>query len=295
MEAIGTSEFMPWIFGGTALAFLWGACIGSFLNVCIHRIPRDLSVVRPRSFCPTCGRMIPAWLNLPILSYLMLLGKCAYCKVPIRPRYMLVELLTAVLFLLVWLKLPLLDWGQLLHLAPMDQPWLVLIYWIFISGLLVGTFIDFEYMIIPDIITCGGAAAGLVLSTLLPALHGMDSAGAGFVASLKGLAVGGGILWLVSAIGSWMFRKDAMGQGDVKLLAAIGAFLGWQAVLFTLVISSFVGAAAGLMQMAVGGRERAGRIPFGPYLSFAAILWVFWGPQLLQCYFDLLTPAVRFP
>lgn len=275
----------------TVLAFSWGACIGSFLNVCVHRVPRDLSIVRPRSFCPKCGRMIPSYLNLPIISYIMLRAKCAYCKAPIRPRYMLIELFTAILFLLIWLKVPGLPWGHELHLDPLTDPWLVPILWMFVSGLIVGTFIDLEYMIIPDIITCGGMVVGLVVSFIFPSLHGEMERIPALLMSLKGLAVGGGTLWLVSAIGSWIFRKDAMGQGDVKLLAAIGAFLGWKAVLFTIMVSSLAGSIIGVLLILCKGRQMSSRIPFGPYLAFAAIVWVLWGPSLWQGYINLLTPS----
>lgn len=291
MELLSTPEFLPWAVGFTVLAFSWGACIGSFLNVCVHRMPRDLSVVRPRSFCPKCGKMIPSHLNLPIISYIMLGAKCAFCKAPIRPRYVLIELFTAILFLLIWLKAPFLHWGQGLHLAPLTDPLVVPVMWVFVSGLIVGTFIDLEYMIIPDRITYGGIVAGLVASVLLPSLHGETERIPALLTSLKGMAIGGGSLWLVSVIGRWIFRKDAMGLGDVKLLAAIGAFLGWQAVIFTIMLSSLAGSIVGVILVLCKGREMSSRIPFGPYLAFAAIIWVLWGPLLWQGYINILTPG----
>jgi leader peptidase (prepilin peptidase)/N-methyltransferase len=290
MELLSTPEFLPWAVGMTLLAVSWGACIGSFLNVCVHRMPRDLSVVKPRSFCPKCGRLIPGYFNIPIISYIMLRAKCAYCKSPIRPRYVLIEAFTALLFLLIWLKTPLLAWGQGLHLIPLADTLAVPVLWLFVSGLIVGTFIDLEYMIIPDSITWGGMLAGLIASFAIPSLQNETNHTGGLVMSLMGLVVGGGSLWLVSIVGRWIFRKDAMGLGDVKLLAAIGAFLGWRAVLFTIMASSLLGSIIGVILILCKGRQMSSRIPFGPYLAFAAVLWVLWGPLLWQGYINLLTP-----
>lgn len=290
MESLTTPEFLPWAVGLTVLAISWGACIGSFLNVCVHRMPRDLSIVKPRSFCPKCGRMIPGYLNIPIISYIMLGAKCAYCKTSIRPRYVLIEAFTSLLFLLIWLKTPLLDWGHGLHLVKLTNTLEVPVLWVFVSGLIVGTFIDLEYMIIPDVITFGGMATGLLASFLLPSLQNETGHVSGLLTSLFGLVVGGGSLWLVSKLGSWIFKKDAMGLGDVKLLAAIGAFLGWQAVLFTIMVSSLAGSIVGVILILCKGRHMSSRIPFGPYLAFAATIWVFWGPLLWQGYVNLLMP-----
>ena len=171
-----TAEHFPWYPFFTVLSFVWGACVGSFLNVCIYRIPRELSVVKPRSHCPHCSKPIPWYLNIPLFSYIMLRGKCRFCGERITPRYVLVELLVAVLFLLVWFKYAWEGGAPLLGLTgiPWDQWVLVPVYWLFMSGLVLGTFVDFEHLIIPDRVTLGGIVAGLILSALVPAMHGAE-------------------------------------------------------------------------------------------------------------------------
>lgn len=273
----------------TALAFLWGACVGSFLNVCIHRIPRDLSVVKPRSFCPHCKTPIPWYLNIPIVAWLAVRGKCRFCSAPISPRYVLIETLTAVLFLLVWLKLDVWQGSPVLGLAPVSTWMLVPVYWLAIAGLILGTFVDLEHLIIPDRVTLGGIAAGLLLSWAVPELHGADDRLAALLRAAVGAAVGWGLLWAVAVLGKAIFRKDAMGFGDVKLLGAVGAFMGWQAVLFTVMISSLTGSIAGLTMVALHRKGMRSRIPYGPYLALAAVVWILWGPALWEAYVNLLT------
>jgi leader peptidase (prepilin peptidase)/N-methyltransferase len=264
---------------------LFGACVGSFLNVCIHRIPRDESVVAPRSHCPHCNALIPWHLNIPVLSWLCLRGRCAACKGPIAFRYTLVELLTGMLFLAVFMK-----WAApaAIHMQPLAHPLLVPVYWLVLAGLILGTFVDFEHFIIPDSVTVGGMAAGLALSALVPAMHGQTVWWRGLLDAGIGLAVGFGLLYAVGWIGTKAFKKEAMGFGDVKLMGAIGAFLGWKAVLFTIFASSLLGSAAGLLLIAFGGVKLQGRIPFGPYISAAAALWIFWGEALVGMYVNLL-------
>ncbi len=265
----------------------FGACVGSFLNVCIYRIPRDESVVTPRSHCPHCGALIPWYLNIPVISWLCLRGKCASCKGPITFRYTLVELLTAALFLAVFMK-----WiaPQAMHMDPIPHPLIVPVYWIFLAGLVLGTFVDFEHFIIPDSVTIGGMVAGPILSALVPALHGDTLWWQGLRDSGIGLAVGFGLLFAVAWFGEKAFKKEAMGFGDVKLMGAIGAFLGWEAALFTVFMSSLLGSACGLILMAVGNAKMQSRIPFGPYLSAGALMWVFWGPALVTLYAKLIHP-----
>ena len=272
------------------LAFFWGACVGSFLNVCIYRIPLDLSVVTPRSHCPSCKKQIAWYHNIPIFTYLSLRGKCAYCGEKITPRYVLVEILVAILFLLVWFKFEIVA-GYIppLGMEAFSNPFLILVYWLVISGLVLGTFVDFEHMIIPDRVTLGGIAAGLILSILVPALHGKETILASLIASLIGLVVGWGSLWLVAVIGKAIFKKDAMGFGDVKLMGAIGAFFGWEAVLFVIMVSSFVGAFVGIALIMAKKKDLQGRIPFGPYISLAALIWMLWGGKLWTMYISLLT------
>jgi leader peptidase (prepilin peptidase)/N-methyltransferase len=263
----------------------FGACVGSFLNVCIYRIPRDESVVTPRSHCPHCGTLIPWYLNIPVASWLCLRGKCASCKGPIAFRYTLVELLTALLFLAVFMK-----WAapQAMHMPPIAHPLIVPVLWLFLAGLVLGTFVDFEHFIIPDSVTIGGMAAGPLLSALVPSLHAHALWWQSLASSVIGLAAGFGLLYAVGWLGEKAFKKEAMGFGDVKLMGAIGAFLGWKAVFFTVFMSSLLGSVSGLLLIAFGGVKMQSRIPFGPYLSAAALIWVFWGPDLLKAYMRFL-------
>jgi leader peptidase (prepilin peptidase)/N-methyltransferase len=205
--------------------FVWGTCIGSFLNVCIHRIPLELSVIKPRSACPGCGFAIPWYLNIPIFSYLSLRGRCHSCKMRISPRYVLVEALTGLLFLLTWLKFS--PFGAtVLGLTPAENVWLIPIYWLVVAGLILGTFVDFEHLIIPDRVTLGGIAAGLLLSVAVPAMHNETHPMRGLMQSAFGAGLGWCLLWGVAELGELLFKKEAMGFGDVKLLGAVGAFFG---------------------------------------------------------------------
>jgi len=287
MTLFAQDEPMLWYPFLAALSFVWGACIGSFLNVCIYRIPRELSIVRPRSHCPSCNIPIPWYLNLPLISYPLLRGRCRFCKAPITPRYLVVEALTAVLFLLVWLKFEY-PFGPFLGLVPIGDLMQVLAYWLVIGGLVLGTFVDFEHLIIPDRVTIGGIVAGLVLSPLIPSLHNTASPVNALILSVIGAATGWALLWTIGFIGSLVFRKEAMGFGDVKLIGAIGAFLGWRAVLFTVGVSSFFGAIVGVTLVLLRRRAMQSRIPYGPYIALAAILWILWGPHWWQAYFDML-------
>ncbi len=357
-----------WLF--RVFAFVLGAAIGSFLNVCIYRLPLDLSVNEPkRSFCPSCKKPIPWTQNLPLLSWLWLRGKCANCGSRIAFRYFAVELLTALMFLGVWLKFP---WP------------IALVYFVFVSLLIVATFIDFAHFIIPDEVTIGGTVAGVLASLAVPALMAQNSRLLAFAWSLGAAALGYALLWLVleggkKAFGkkrirldaptpfSWVRENDdaefavgdekgvwsehfaresdrmllhcpeavvdgvlyenatlelhydrlaigeekfpldqvdritgvvrelqipreAMGRGDLKFLAAIGAFLGWRAVLFSVFAGSLAGSLVGLVTMALGQRAWSAKIPFGPYLALGAVGWMFWGPWLVTWYGGLLNP-----
>lgn len=263
----------------------FGACVGSFLNVCIYRMPREESVVRPRSHCPHCGVLIPWYLNIPVLSWIFLRGRCASCKGPIAMRYMLVELLTATLFLAVYMKWTIPD---ALHLLPISHPAMIPVYWLFIAGLILGTFIDFDHYILPDSVTIGGMVVGPLLSAALPVLHGREMWWQGLAMSGVGLAAGFGLLLAVSVLGEKAFKKEAMGFGDVKLMGAIGAFMGWEAVLFTVFAASFLGSAVGLALIATRNAKLQSRLPFGPYLSMGAVLWMFYGPALVTAYMRLM-------
>ena len=347
-----------------------GAVVGSFLNVCIYRLPLDLSVNQPRrSFCPACKNPIPWHQNLPLLSWLFLRGRCANCGAKIAFRYFAVELLTALLFLAVW------------H----SFPWQIAIaYWVFVSLVIAATFIDFEHFIIPDQITIGGALAGIAASVLVPHLMGTDSRVAALIRSALAAALGYIILWIVLEAGKLAFGKkrirldaptpfswtrheddadfvvgeerslwsdhfaresdrlllychearidsrsygevtldfhynrlkagddefaldqvneiagvahalqiprEAMGRGDLKFLAAIGAFLGWRAVLFSLFGGSLVGSLVGLVTLVLGKRVWSAKLPFGPYLAFGALVWMFFGDELVRWYIGLVSP-----
>jgi leader peptidase (prepilin peptidase) / N-methyltransferase len=346
-------------------SFFFGAVIGSFLNVCIYRLPREISMIRPaRSFCPNCQKLIPWYQNITILSWFMLRGRCSHCQAPISPRYVIVEVVTAILF------------ATAAFLVPFPT---FLSLWVILSILVVTTFIDLEFFIIPDTMSKGGIAAGLLLSLLTPGLHQTPSPLVAVVLSLSGALAGALILFLISEFGKlafgrykvnletptrfsfdvlppgdWQiliedepflwsehffrksdrilvqakeveinetayhdialtffhdrlvtdretiplekitnlsgrtvfaqFPREAMGLGDVKLIAAIGAFVGWQGILFTIAAASFLGAAFGITAIALGKRERSARIPFGPYLAMAAVIWLFWGDSLVSLY-----------
>jgi len=345
--------------------FVFGSIVGSFLNVCIHRMPLGQSIVSPPSHCPHCKYSIPWYLNVPLVTWLYLRGKCRNCGAPISIRYFLVELLTAVTFLSCWLAFG----GQ--------SAWLALIYATLLAGLITSTFIDFEHFIIPDEITVGGVAVGFVCSFLLPSLHGEARVSGSLRQSAFGIVAGAGIVYGILRLGKllfgrqkvtlpadtriifsetavhlpdkdipyedlfyrhsdvitlhartveladrcyrdvrvrlspatlWIgeeelnpaevphleavcaeivFPREAMGLGDVKFMAAIGAFLGWQAVIFSLMVSSMIGSVVGVALIALRKREWSSRLPYGPYIALAAAIWVFGGNRLVQWWFGM--------
>ena len=360
-----------------AFAFLLGAVIGSFLNVVIYRLPAGLSVNEPkRSFCPHCKTQIPWSQNIPILSWLLLRGKCAKCGAPIAFRYFAVELVTAALFLVVWNKC--MDAGTLSFVPPL---------WTLVGLLVAATFIDIDHFIIPDELTLGGTVAGLVFSLAIPELMEQESHGMGLLWSAVGAGSGYLLLWGVVEAGKLAFGRknlkfdppaqfrwtrqgddaefavddekmlwsdifsrekdqlimeteepcaddqpleethtlrifydrlvlpgreilldtlttisgkvrsivvprEAMGFGDVKFIACIGAFLGWKAVLFTIGSASAIGAVAGVGLILAGRRDASGRIPFGPYLALGALLWILAGPALIAWYTGFFRPEM---
>jgi leader peptidase (prepilin peptidase) / N-methyltransferase len=261
--------------------YIWffGACLGSFLNVCIYRIPEELSVVSPGSRCPKCLMPIRWFDNIPVLSWIALGGRCRSCKTGISPRYMVVEIITGVLFLLVYREYGL--------------TWLTPIYWLFIFGLILGTFVDFDHMILPDRVTLGGMAIGLPLCVVFPEMHGETEWWPSLKAGLIGLAVGWGILYSVMVLGTLAFKKDAMGFGDVKLMGAVGAFLGWDGALFTIMFSSLLGSVIGVSLILTKGKVLGSRIPYGPYLAMAAVVWLFPGKSWWDWYVSYVQPATR--
>ncbi len=244
---------------------LVGMCIGSFLNVCIYRIPNGSSIVRPPSSCPVCNASIKWFDNLPVVSYILLRGRCRGCKTPISIRYPIVEMLTGIFAVITWMEF-----------GPSPS---TLIYFFFITTLLVITFIDIDHRIIPDIISLPCIPLGFAASFVLPSIN--------WIESLLGIAVGGGSL-LAIAWGYQLFRgKEGMGGGDIKLLGMIGAFIGWKGVLFTIMASSFTGTAVGIIMMLRAGKGMKMALPFGPFLAIGAILYLFLGPQIISWYFNL--------
>ena len=271
-------------------SFWLGACIASFLNVVIWRAPRGESIVSPPSHCPKCNAPIKWWQNIPILSWLALRGKCAACKAPISPRYICVEFLGGVLFLAAFLRYNPVDpffW------TPMAA--LLLVLWIWISLMIVGSFIDFDHQLLPDFVTVGGMVLGLVWA-VVKALFAVVDIGWGrgvyfpLAYSIAGLVFGFGLLWLVRWLGSKAFRREAMGMGDVFLMGAVGALFGPVAVLVTLILSSVVGSVVGVTLVLLSKTRLGGftPIPYGPYICIGCLAWMFFGPQLVDWYLHLL-------
>lgn len=245
--------------------FLFGAVVGSFLNVCIWRLPRKESIVFPPSHCPGCGYRIPFYDNIPIVSYLLLRGKCRSCRAHISLQYPLVELLNGLLTLLLFLR-----FGFSLAFG---------VLFLFCAALLVITFVDLEHQIIPDVISIPGIAVGFLCSFFIPQL--------GWLNSLLGILAGGGSLFIVAWGYHFFTGKEGMGGGDIKLLAMMGAFFGWKAVPFIIFASSLTGSIIGVTIMLAQRKDRKLAIPFGPFLAFGAILYIFYGPQLIYWYLRL--------
>ena len=270
-------------------AFALGACVASFLNVCIWRLPREESVVRPGSHCPKCNAPIKWYQNIPIVSWCCLRGRCANCHQPISIRYTVVELLGGVLFLMAYLQwaMPsILRQMPILGLVPASDMWLVAAEWLVITGLILGSFIDLEHFYLPDRVTIGGMVLGVPLSFLVPELQCQTDRLSALYWSLGGMAAGFLFLWGVGAFFSKLFKKEALGFGDVKLIGAVGAFFGPVAVLFTTILSSLVGSIIGLILVARGRAKLGGftAVPYGPFLAIGALVWMYWGPALVEWY-----------
>ncbi len=288
---------IPWFF--PVLVFVFGAAVGSFLNVCIYRIPAGRSVVLPGSTC-ACGKPIPFFHNIPVLSWILLRGRAACCGSRFSVRYPAVELLVACLFLVSWLAF--------------DSPAKAVIGMLFIAFLVCATFIDLDHMIIPDRFSIGGMVLGVVLSSCFPVLHGIEGlAGARNVhaglLAVSGALVGAGLVYWVATLGEIVFRKPAMGEGDVKFVGFIGAFCGWQGAVFSLfggaVIGSVVlvpvlllqrlfgkgnGAAAGPVpaEGEDSGEEDlplTSQVPFGPMLAVAGLVYFLGFDRFVDAYF----------
>src|SRR4030043_982596 len=244
------------------VSIIFGALVGSFLNVCISRLPKEESIIWPGSHCPCCKKPIRFCDNIPLLSYLLLKGKCRHCKKPISIQYPLIEGITALSSLFLFMK-----FGPSLS---------YLFYFVFVAALIVITVIDLYHQIIPDVISLPGIVVGLIASLILPQIT--------FLNSLFGVLLGGGSLFLVATCYEWLFKREGMGGGDVKLLAMIGAFLGWKAVILTILLSSLIGSITGIIIMVLKGKDFKYAIPFGPFLSLGAVIALFFGENIIRWY-----------
>jgi leader peptidase (prepilin peptidase)/N-methyltransferase len=243
------------------LAGLLGAVIGSFLNVCIYRLPLGRSIVWPASACPSCARQLSWYENVPVVSWLVLLGRCRTCRAAISIRYPLVEVLTGAMFVAAWC-----------YLGP---GWLLVSRLVLGCALIVLFAIDLEHQLLPNVITIPGIVAGFALSFLT---------GLGWTSSLIGIVVGGGILLGIAEAYYRVRQEEGLGMGDVKMLAMIGAFLGWPATLMTLMMGSIAGSLAGLLIIALRRGDMKYALPFGTFLAMGAALSATIGPNLLNWY-----------
>ena len=244
------------------VAVIFGALIGSFLNVCICRLPKEESLVWPGSHCPHCKKPIKPYDNIPVVSYLLLKGKCRFCHQPISFQYPLVEGISAFSSLLLFMR-----FGPSLS---------YLFYFLFVASLIVITVIDLYHQIIPDVISLPGIGVGLLASLLIPQITLSNS--------ITGILFGSGSLFLVSAYYEWLRKKEGMGLGDAKLLAMIGAFLGWKAIILTILLGSLIGSIIGIMVMVLKGKDFKYAIPFGPFLSFGAVIALFYQNEIISWY-----------
>ncbi len=270
--------------GAIVFVLLLGAIIGSFLNVCIYRIPLEQSVSRPRSHCFSCGKLIPWYHNIPLLSWLILRGRCAYCKAPISIRYFIVEALTAILFLLVFQM-----WGNasLFGLNKLQLPELIPLYWLFVASTVVNVLIDIDHRILLDRISIGGTLLVLAVSGFFPLMQGATTWYMGIAHCALGAAGGFALGFAIAWLGERVFLQDAFGFGDVKWLMLFGALFGFYGTLAILILAAFVGLAMGGVCVLLQRRHRGTQevepiaIPFGPALGVSALLWLFWSNRLV--------------
>jgi leader peptidase (prepilin peptidase)/N-methyltransferase len=255
------------------VVFVLGAVIGSFLNVCIYRIPRRVSIVLPSSRCPSCNMQIRPWDNVPLVSYAVLGGRCRYCKAKISARYPLVEALNAFLYVAVL-------WRYGLTPA-------FFVYCLLCSALVVITFIDLDFQIIPDRITLSGIPIGLAAGSIILPDPFYRAELLGPVASLTGAALGFGAFYLVAYLSIILLKKEGMGGGDIKMMAMVGGFMGWKAVLLTTFIGSLAGSVIGIGVMVVKKKGRGLLLPFGPFLATGALMTLFFGQEVLKWYLGI--------
>jgi leader peptidase (prepilin peptidase)/N-methyltransferase len=255
--------------------FIFGLIAGSFANVCIYRLPREESIIRPPSHCPSCGKNILWYDNIPILSFIFLKGRCRSCKNPISFRYPLVEFLTAFLFLMTF---------RFTGISPA-----LFFLWYFFVLLIIAAFTDFAQLIIPDCVSIPGMAIGVIAAFVFPGLMKAASHPEGFLRSFAGLLAGGGVIWIIGFLGKALFKKEAMGGGDVKLMGMVGSFLGIKLTFLTIFLGSLFGASVGGILILLRLKTRKDYIPFGPYLALGAVSSFFWGEKILNWYFALLS------
>ena len=241
------------------VVFAFGAVFGSFFNVCIYRMPRNKSIIRPPSACPHCEKPIKFYDNIPIVSYIILGGKCRNCGARISIRYPLVELITAVLFLMLYRKYSL--------------SYQLGFQMFFVSLLIIISFIDYDFQIIPDVLSIGGLIAGMIISFARPDFR--------FIDSLYGVLLGGGVLFVIAYGYKLIAKREGMGGGDIKLLAMLGSFLGYKGVIFSLVGGSIIGTIVGIPLMIMKGEGTKYAIPFGPFLALSAVLYLFVGHNIV--------------
>jgi len=251
---------------GIVFAFVFGLALGSFLNVCIYRIPLKKSIVRPPSSCPQCGNGIRFYDNIPVISYIVLKGRCRHCGTPISLRYPLVEIITGLFSAALFIQFGL-------------NPKTVFLF-LFTAALIAITFIDLQHKIIPDVISLPGILVGLVFSFF-------PSAGISPLEALIGIVGGGGFLFLVGTVFEKVTGREGMGGGDVKLLAMIGAWMGWKALPFIVLISALTGSVIGGVSLALTRQGMRSRIPFGPFLALGALVFLFFGDDITLWFYRL--------
>ena len=252
----------------TLFSFLFGLILGSFLNVCIHRIPRKESLVRPPSACPQCNERIRFYDNIPLISYAILRGKCRFCKKTISIRYPVVEFLSGCLSMSLFIK-----YGLTPH---------YFLFYFFSASLVIITFVDLRHKIIPDVISLPGIVIGLAAASLF-SLNGLS-----WKDSLIGMIIGGGLLYLIGVSYEWLRKKEGMGMGDVKLLAMIGAWMGYMALPYIILISSLTGIIIGGGSLLLTRRDLGQRIPFGPFLVLGTLMTLFFQIELKALWLSYL-------
>ena len=244
------------------LIFILGLIVGSFSNVCIYRIPKNESIIFPASHCPKCHSPIKPVDNIPLLSYILLKGRCRNCKCKISIQYPIVEFLSGLIYLIIYLT-----YGLSIQ---------SLIYIILSSALIIIAFIDLNEQIVPDVISLPGILIGFIISFLVPYIS--------FTNSALGVFVGGGIILIIGLAGSTIFKKEAMGGGDVKLAAMIGAFLGWRYIIISLFLGFFLGALAGIILIISKIKSSEDAVPFGPFIVLGSFITLLWGEKIISWY-----------